>query len=281
MAKSSNPEITADGKFRGVVYVRILKATGKPYVGETDNEKIRKRSWDNKGSKSYGGTKIMKARQDYGIGPDIWDYKVLEELIMDSHDELVKTLLSRQTYWIKEKDAVENGFNSSYGDGMLGRKHTEASRALISKNHRTYQTDETKKKISQIMKGRTVSQETRDKISAGNRGKKRTLEQRQAQSEMRKGKVPQAATEGAKRWVKQNGGGYWKNHTLSEEAKANMKAAQQKRGHKVQAVYPDGHIEVFNTMLDAGTQTGHLVGSVYYSAMNGSVTKQGFKFTKL
>ena len=132
----------------------------------------------------------MKARQDYGIGPDIWDYEVLEEPIMDSHEELVKMLRERQTYWIKEKNAVENGFNSSYGDGMLGRKHTEASRALISKNHRRYQADATKQEVSELMKGRTVSQETREKISAGNKGKKRTPEQRQAQSEMRKGKVP-------------------------------------------------------------------------------------------
>ena len=281
MAKSSKPEITADGKYRGVVYCRTHIASGKPYVGETDNEKIRKQSWDNKGAKAYGGAKIMKARQDYGIGPDIWDYEVLEELIMDSHDELVKTLLSRQTYWIKEKDAVENGFNSSYGDGMLGRKHTEASRALISKNHRTYQSDETKQKLSQVMKGRTVSDATKAKISAGNRGKKRTIEQRQAQSEMRKGKVPQAATNGAKEWVKQNGGGYWKNHQLSDEAKANMKAAQQQRGRKTRVTYPDGHTVDFNTMLDAANATGDMVGSVYYSAMKGSVTKTNYKYTLL
>lgn len=223
----------------------------------------------------------MKARQDYGIGPDIWDYEVLEELIMDSHDGLVKMLLSRQTYWIKEKDAVENGFNSSYGDGMLGRKHTEASRALISKNHRTYQSDETKQKLSQVMKGRTVSDATKAKISAGNRGKKRTIEQRQAQSEMRKGKVPQAATNGAKEWVKQNGGGYWKNHQLSDEAKANMKAAQQQRGRKTRVTYPDGHTVDFNTMLDAANATGDMVGSVYYSAMKGSVTRTNYKYTLL
>ena len=281
MAKSSNPEKTADGKYRGVVYCRTHIASGKPYVGETDNEKIRKQSWDNKGAKAYGGAKIMKARQDYGIGPDIWDYEVLEELIMDSHDELVKTLLSRQTYWIKEKDAVENGFNSSYGDGMLGRKHTEASRALISKNHRTYQTDETKQKLSQVMKGRTVSDATKAKISAGNRGKKRTPEQRQAQSEMRKGKVPQAATDGAKAWVQKNGGGYWKNHPLSNEAKANMKAAQQQRGRKTRVTYPNGHTVDFNTMLDAADATGDMVGSVYYSAMKGSVTKTNYKYTLL
>ena len=118
-------------------------------------------------------------------------------------------------------------------------------------------------------------------ISARNRGKKRTLEQRQAQSKMRKGKVPQAATDGAKEWVKKNGGGYWKYHPLSDKAKSNMKAAQQKRGTKVQATYPDGHFEEFNTMLDAAKATGHLVGSVYYSVMHGSVTKNNYRFKKL
>ena len=239
------------------------------------------RNWDNKGSKAYGGAKIMKARQDYGIGPDIWDYCVLEVFRMDSHDELVKTLQARQTYWIKEKDAVENGFNSSYGDGMLGMKHTAESKAKISKNHRRYQTAETKTKISQIMKGRKVSDATKAKISAGNKGKKRTAAQRQAESERLKGKVPQAATDAAKQWVQQNGGGYWKNHTLSSEAKANMKAVQQANGTRIRAIYPDGHYEDFNTMLDAAKGTGHLIGSVHYSAKNGSKTKQNFRFTRL
>ncbi len=281
MAKSKNPEQTTDGKYRGVVYCRTHKGSGKSYVGETDNEKLRMRSWDNKGSKSYGGTKIMEARKQYGIGPDIWDYKVLEEIILDSHDELVKSLHTQQTFWIKEKNSVENGFNSSYGDGMQGMKHSDQSRKKISKNHRTYQAEATKIKLSLIMEGRKVSQETREKISAGNRGKKRSLEQRQAESTRLKGKVPQAATNGAKAWVKQNGGGYWKNHKLSEEAKRNMKAAQQKRGQRIQVQYPDGHTENFNTMLDAANNTGHLVGSVYYSAQTGSVTRRNFKFSRL
>ena len=281
MAKSRKPEITPDGKFRGVVYCRTHKATGKPYVGETDNEKIRIQCWDKPGVSNYGGSKITEARNTYGIGSDIWEYTILEEITSDSHDELVLRLRERQTFWIKEKDAVENGFNSSYGDGMQGRKHTEESRAKISQNHRKYQSDVTKQKLSKIMKGRTVSDATKAKISARNRGKKRTLEQRQAQSKMRKGKVPQAATDGAKEWLKKNGGGYWKYHPLSDKAKSNMKAAQQKRGTKVQATYPDGHFEDFNTMLDAAKATGHWVGSVYYSVMHGSVTKNNYRFKKL
>ena len=42
---------------------------------------------------------------------------------------------------------MNNGFNGSYGDGMKGRKHTDKSRKLISKNHRNYQSDDAKVKI--------------------------------------------------------------------------------------------------------------------------------------
>ena len=198
-----------------------------------------------------------------GVGEDAWGYEVLEELFSDTEDGLAQQLLDRQTYWIKEKDSVEHGLKSSFCDGMKGMKHSQKSRELISKNHQHYQSEETKEKLFKIFKGRSVSPETRAKISAKTRGKKRTAEQRQAQSDRLKGKVPQAATDGAKEWVKRNGGGYWKNHTLPATARANMKAAQQQRGTPVLATFPDGHQESFPTMLDAATETGHLVGSVF------------------
>jgi hypothetical protein len=283
MAKSSNPEITADGKFRGVVYCRTHIALGKPYVGETDNEKKRIRSWDNKGSKSYGGTKIMKARQDYGIGPDIWDYEVLEELIMDSHDELIKTLLSRQTYWIKEKDAVKNGYCGSYGDGNLGNEYSEERRhqcgnAMRGKHH----TEETKALLrAKSKKGVPRPKEITEKIRAKLIGKKRTEAQKKAQSERQKGVIPVAATAAAKEWVKQNGGSYWKNHPIPDEARANMKKAQQERGTDCIATFPDGHEETFPTMLDAAKATGLNAGSVKYSIEHNSTTYNGYKFRKL
>lgn len=78
-------------------------------------------------------------------------------------------------------------------------------------------------------KQRVVSEETKAKISVSNKGKTRTAEQKRASSERLKGKVPEAANEGAKKWHKKNGGSYWKGKKMSDEAKAYMKAAQQKR----------------------------------------------------
>lgn len=89
-----------------------------------------------------------------------------------------------------------------------------------------------------------------------------------------------AATAAAKEWVKQNGGGYWKNRTLPDEAKANMKKAQQERGTDCVATFPDGSEKTFPTMLDAANATGLNVGSVKYSIDHNSTTRNGFKFRK-
>ena len=277
---SKHPEKTEDGKYRGVIYERHNKATDQSYVGKTDNEKIRKQSWNNKGSRSYGGKKIMEARKEYGTGPDAWDYNVLEEIFSDTHEELDAKLKERETHWIREKDTVENGYNHSYGDGNLGIEYDEERRkqcgnAMRGKHH----TEETKAILRQKNKGVPRPDEVKAKISRATKGLKRTEAQKQAQSARQKGKVPVAATEAAKEWVKQNGS-YWKNHPIPDEAKANMKKAQQLRGTDCIATFPDGSEKTFPTMLDAANATGLNVGSVKYSIDHNSTTRNGFKFRK-
>ena len=224
----------------------------------------------------------MEARKEYGTGPDAWDYNVLEEIFSDTHEELDAKLKERETHWIREKDTVENGYNHSYGDGNLGIEYDEERRkqcgnAMRGKHH----TDETKAKLSSISRGHHHTPETRAKISEKLKDVVRTEEQKQAQSERMKGIEPVAATEGAKKWVRQNGGGYWKNHPIPDEAKANMKNAQQERGTDCIATFPDGHEQTFPTMLDAANATGLNVGSVKYSIdHNNNLTKNGYRFRK-
>ena len=278
---SKNPERTENGQYRGVIYERHNKATDQSYVGKTDNEKIRKQSWNNKGSRSYGGKKIMEARKEYGTGPDSWDYNVLEEIFSDTHEEIDAKLKERETHWIREKDTVENGYNHSYGDGNLGIEYDEERRkqcgnAMRGKHH----TNETKALLSEKGKGCHHTDDAKTKISKKLKGLKRTEVQKQAQSARQKGKIPVAATAAAKEWVKQNGGGYWKNQSLPDSVKANMKKAQQERGTDCVATFPDGHEEAFTTMLDAANATGVAVGSVKYSIDHNSLTKNGFKFRK-
>ena len=273
-------EITDDGKYRGVIYKYTNKNTGLPYVGKAPHEANRRQSWKKPGNNGYAGKKIADARMQYGVDDTVWDYEVLEEFLADTKEELKEMLKAAETKWITEEDAVENGYNSSYGDGMKGRKHTDQSKALISQNHRNYQSEDTRKKLKTAMEGRVVSDATKAKISAGNKGKKRTAAMNQAQSDMRKGIEPKAATAGLKAYFEKHGHGPNKGIKISDEGRANMKAAQQSRGTKTIATSPDGNEEEYPTMLDAAKGCGLNVGSVANAIKTGGKTKNGYKFRK-
>lgn len=273
-------EITPEGKYVGHIYdrelIRECIEKGKHYVGATTIPKSRDENWRKRNNKSYGGKKITKARSIYSdIGKD-WATTELERIEADSKEELSKLLDEREDYWMDVKDSVNNGFNDyKNSERHFSKEHC----ANISKNHRDYQTEETKKKLSEANKGHVVSEETKQKISEGNTGKVRTPEQRSAQSERMKGQVPVAATAAAKEWVKQNGA-YWKTHPISDETKAKMKAVHQERGTTVIATFPDGTEHEYPTMLDAAKATGHNIGSVDNCVKRGGTTKDNFKFRK-
>ena len=276
-----------EGRIRGVVYRYLNQTEGEEkawsYVGNTMNEKIRRQSWNNKGNQSYGGEKINTARQKYGVKG--FSYEVLEEVFGADEGALQKILDEKEAEYVEKYDSIEHGYNTSKGGtGNNGVDFSDTHRANIGKasQGRTH-TEETKKQIRDKLKGREVSEETRQKISNGNKGKKRTVEQRRAQSERLKGIEPKAATEKAKARREENGGGYWKGKKMSDEARKNMKEAQQKRGIKVKVVYKDGTTKDFNTMLDCAKELGINVASVsYYSqAENNKWTKNGYKIERI
>ena len=274
------------GQIRGVVYRYINQTEGEEkgwsYVGNTMNEKIRRQSWNNKSNQSYGGEKINKARQKYGVKG--FSYEVLEEVFDADEGALQKLLEEKEAGYIEKYDSIEHGYNTSKGGtGNNGVDFSETHRANIGKasKGRTH-TEETKKQIGDKLKGRVVSDETKQKISMGNKGKKRTAEQRRAQSDRLKGKEPKAASEKANEWRKENGG-YWKDKKMSDEAKKNMKEAQQKRGVKVRVIYKNGTTKDFNTMLDCANELRVGVGSIHYylNAGLGHYHKNGFKLERI
>ena len=268
--------------YEGVVYCYTnLADQDKVYVGCTPREKTRRDSWRN-WSNAYAGAKIAQARKE--SQPGDWHYTVLERLYSEDLVELEKELERREAVYIEQLDACENGYNSNRGGtGHTGMRHSDETRELISKNHRRTQSEETRKKLSEKFSGHVVKESTRRKISEKNTGKKRTDEMKKAQSDRLKGVVPVEATEAAKAYVQNNGGGYWSNHKLSDQAKANMKAAQQKRGINVVAHFPDGRTETYPTLLDAEKATGVKVGSIHNNLRHSSEnfkTASGFWFER-
>jgi len=276
-----------NGGWEGIIYAYTLDCPGDPkngwkYVGCTPEEATRRAKWNNEKSR-YSGKKIAEARKHYGIKS--FSYSVVETLYDKDIDSLVARLEEREKHYIQEFDSVKNGFNSNEGGtGRSGQKISDDEikrRNQKRKDNGFHQTEESRNKISKKLTGKKRPEETRVKISKSNSGKKRTQAQTQAQSERMRGTEPKAATIGAKKWVEQNGGGYWKGKEIPEEAKANMKKAQQARGTKVRAVYPDGTTKEFTTMLDAAKECNVGVGSVYNCVKTGGMTKAGYKFEKL
>ena len=268
--------------YEGVVYCYTNSADDdKVYVGCTPREKTRRDSWKN-WANAYAGSKIAQARKE--SQPGDWQYSVLERMYSEDPVELEKKLEKREAEYIEKLDSCDNGYNSNRGGtGNTGMTHSEETRELISKNHRQTQSEETKRKLSERFSGHVVKESTRRNISEKNTGKKRTDEMKKAQSDRMKGKEPVAATIGAKAWVEQNGGGYWKGKKIPEEARVNMKKAQQQRGIGVIAHFPDGHTQSYNTLLDAEKATGVKVGSIHNNLKHSSEqfrTKTGFWFEK-
>ena len=279
--------IWVDGKgWRGIVYSYKLFAPndekdGWRYIGCTPEEGTRRRIWL-KPKNKYAGEKIADARKKYTI--NAFAYDILETHYDPDIDKLVEKLEERESYYIEKYDTVEHGFNGNYGG--TGRKGQKISDDEIARRNKAregfHHTEETKQHISESQIGRKQSDEAKAKISAGNSGKKRTEAMNKKQSERMKGKEPVAATEGAKEWVKKNGGGYWKGKQMPEDARAKLKLIQQANGTAVRAIcVKDGTTEDFTTMLDASKKTGDGAGSIKYSIENGNTTKRGYKYKKI
>ena len=126
------------GIYYGEVYKYTLKATekstancdaGKCYIGQTGNTKKRQGDWDSTDPR-YAGPKINRAREIYP--PEDWVREVLVSRTYMKKSTRNKKLDELETEMIKKFDAVENGFNTSYGRGMKGLHHTEESRLKIS-----------------------------------------------------------------------------------------------------------------------------------------------------
>ena len=145
------------------VYVHINKINGKKYYGITKQEV--KNRWAN--GKGYSKNEhFTNSINKYG-----WDN--FEHIIV------AKGLTEDEAKWleielIREHDTTnrDKGYNiTKGGEGTNGYKHSE----------------ETKKKISEAGKGKTISEEQRKKLSEAMKGKTHTEEARKKMSEAKKG----------------------------------------------------------------------------------------------
>lgn len=138
---------------KGVIYCFHCIPTGKKYIGQTVQEKQRKRQHKNL-CKNGVDNKFYRAVRKYG-----WDnfiYGIIEEYE-------VKVLNEQETFYIDKYDTYHNGYNSTLGgEGVRGfivsnDTKEKISNSLKGKNHPMFgkqQIEELKKIWSEIKKGK-------------------------------------------------------------------------------------------------------------------------------
>ncbi len=160
------------------VYKILNKTNNKVYVGSSINITKRKYVHFNKLSNNkHKNIKLQNAYNKYGKNSFL--FKIIEYV------EDKNLLLVREQYWIEYFNSVENGYNiCKFAGHTLGYKHTKEAKKKISDFLKTRTvTDKTKRKISKANKGRllgknhpnygkSLKKEVKEKISEANSGNK-------------------------------------------------------------------------------------------------------------
>lgn len=108
--------------YSGVVYLYI-SPEDKVYVGVTINERQRRSCWFRAGD--YAGFRIAAARRKYP--PELWEYRVLSRVSLDSLDALLLELSRLESYFIKEFRSSNPAFGYNVLSGGVGFSWASAS----------------------------------------------------------------------------------------------------------------------------------------------------------
>jgi len=194
-----------------IIYKAVNKINGKCYIGQT-KKSLKKRI--------YVHIQGALARKNNGYfhnairkyGKEFFDWEILCEC--SSKEEMDE----REMFYIKEHNTMTpNGYNMTVGgEGVWGYKHTEEARKKMSLlNKGKIVSEETRKKMSIAFTGRFVSEETRKKMSESGKKKIFTEEHLKNISKARMG---------------EGNAMYGKHH--SEEAKEKIRKSRRGKGKR-------------------------------------------------
>lgn len=165
----------------------------KSYIGQVMDKPPEKR-WGMNGSgytTNNAKHKFANAIRKYGW--ENFEHEILLKIECEDEEELWFWLDEWECYYIEKYDSFYNGYNSTLGGkGVRGYRHSDDMKKYLgdiirgdknyfhthifkgSDNHfyGKHHTDETKKHLSDVNKGKTMSYETRLKMSESQKGKK-------------------------------------------------------------------------------------------------------------
>jgi len=170
------------------VYKITNLINNKCYVGSSINVKGRFTQHKNQLKKNkHHSIKLQRAYDKYGI--ENFTYTILEECSINE-------ILIREQYYIDFFDCCKNGYNILPNAGHnLGMKHSDKTKDILrqksigNKSHfGIKQSEETKKIISEKLKGINISDETKLKMSKSQKGRITSDETKLKLSILNKGK---------------------------------------------------------------------------------------------
>lgn len=167
----------------GTIY-KITSPSGKHYIGQTINLKDRKRCFYNP-NKYYSGRKLDNAIKKYGI--ENFKYEIIIQIVEVDKIKLREKLNELEIFYIKKYNSYKEGYNMTLGgSGSMECFQTEESRKKISEKAKgrkgtmlgRHLTAEQRKKVSDFAKtrtgdknpffGKSHSEETKRKIGRAN-----------------------------------------------------------------------------------------------------------------
>ena len=159
------------------IYCIENKINGMRYVGRAKHIEKRWRTHKSQLRKgNHVNRYLQRAWNKYGEAA--FDFYVLEECLPDD-------LREAEIEWIARLGTFENGYNLTIGgEGQLGKRLTEEQKKHLSAintgkrnpNYGIKRSEETRKRMSNAMKGKLrgiMPQSQREAISRGNKGKQR------------------------------------------------------------------------------------------------------------
>jgi group I intron endonuclease len=194
----------------GYVYETINLKNGKTYIGQ------HKGHWN----ENYFGSGVFLNKAIKKYGKDNFECNLI--MWAHSRNELNNLEIKYIAYYKPEYNIAIGGYGGTYQRTKKTRqKQSEASRGEKNHFYGEHHLEETRKKISESLKGKICSEETRKKMSDFHKGRKLSEETKRKISEANKGKK-------LSKEHKQKISKSMKGRIVTEETKRRMSEAKKR-----------------------------------------------------